>query len=153
MSDGHFSLPRMGPLPLDEIGNRYGKLVVLRYSGTDRSIGNSGGATWVCRCDCGGTKIVRGGQLRSGRVKTCGNCLGQQKKPGVKGLLERIKWVGKSPCERGCSKFDFCRDHEMACGQFAKWVQRGGQVFPDLQEFPPNRVEYIRLFEDDEQQD
>ena len=145
-------MSRMGPAPRDETGNRYGKWMGLRYSGTDQSQGNSGGATWICRCDCGGNKIVRGGQLRSGRVKTCGNCLGQQKQPGITGLLERIRWVGKPPCERGCPKFDFCRDHQMACGQFAKWVQRGGRVFPDLQEFPPNRVEYIKLFEDDEQQ-
>ena len=91
-----------------------------------------------------------GGQLRSGRVKTCGNCEGQKNIPGIKGLKERIRWIGKPPCERGCLKFYFCRDHEMACGQFAKWAQWGGRVFPDLQEFPPNRVDYIGLFESDE---
>lgn len=52
---------------IDEIGNRYGKLVVVERA-TD--IGTL--AAWVCKCDCGGTRTVRGAELRRGRAESCG---------------------------------------------------------------------------------
>jgi len=27
---------------------------------------------WLCKCDCGSTKIVRGSDLRTGKITTCG---------------------------------------------------------------------------------
>lgn len=60
---------------VDEVGNRYGRLVVLSYEHDKRN-----GALWVCRCDCGNEVVVRGGQLRRGITQSCG-CL----------RLERLK--------------------------------------------------------------
>ena len=55
---------------IDITGNRYGSLTVLeKYDTTP-----SGVARWLCKCDCGNTAIVRGGNLKSGAVKSCG-CL------------------------------------------------------------------------------
>lgn len=53
---------------VDEVGNRYGKLVVLEKASILYGIG----ARWVCRCDCGNTVTVRGSQLRKGMQKNCG---------------------------------------------------------------------------------
>lgn len=55
---------------VDETGNRYGRLLVLRHVGSSKC----GNAEWLCRCDCGKEKIIRGGGLRNGGTKSCG-CL------------------------------------------------------------------------------
>lgn len=54
----------------DEVGNRYGRLTVLReYPGPSGT-----GATWICKCDCGQEVAVLGIRLRYGIVRSCG-CL------------------------------------------------------------------------------
>lgn len=53
----------------DEIGNRYGKLVVIEFSHTDKQ-----NSYWKCLCDCGEMKVTRGSTLRSGQCKSCGKC-------------------------------------------------------------------------------
>lgn len=44
-------------------GRRFGRLVV---------IGTPEGLQWPCRCDCGATVVVLGGNLRSGNTQSCG---------------------------------------------------------------------------------
>lgn len=55
---------------IDETGNRYGRLTVICRAGSARS----GGALWLCRCDCGGEKLALGAKLRRGEIRSCG-CL------------------------------------------------------------------------------
>jgi len=50
----------------DISGQRFGRLVVVRYSHSQR------GAMWECVCDCGNFTTVRGGNLRSGNTTSCG---------------------------------------------------------------------------------
>lgn len=57
-------------------GIRFGGLITLRRHGTDKQ----GNATWLCKCDCGGEKIVSGARLKDGNVKSCG-CLNHRKGP------------------------------------------------------------------------
>lgn len=54
----------------DRTGERYGRLLVLEYSGKD----HRGKHLWRCRCDCGNEKIVVGDNLSSGKSNSCG-CL------------------------------------------------------------------------------
>lgn len=54
---------------VDETGNRYGRLKVIKRGGTIRSI-----ASWECLCDCGKTTVVTGDALRRGNTRSCG-CL------------------------------------------------------------------------------
>lgn len=56
---------------IDEIGHRYGRLLVIEYAGLEKKKKQ---AMWRCKCDCGNEKIVRGTDLRSGQTKSCG-CL------------------------------------------------------------------------------
>lgn len=66
-------------------GKRFGKLTVLAEHPMR---GQSGEVMWVCKCDCGNTKIINGNSLRSGRSTTCG-C--STKKHGMRGTrLYRI---------------------------------------------------------------
>lgn len=59
----------------DLTGKRFGKLVVqLRVNGTNP-------IKWECLCDCGYPATVRGGNLKSGRTKSCG-CLRRTSKKG-----------------------------------------------------------------------
>lgn len=49
---------------------RFGRLTVIREHGRDKRQH----VTWLCKCDCGNYRIVRGYALRSGATKSCG-CL------------------------------------------------------------------------------
>lgn len=51
-------------------GKRFGKLVVIKRSGSDKHKN----ATWLCKCDCGNETIVSGIYLRQGETRSCG-CL------------------------------------------------------------------------------
>lgn len=57
--------------PINETGNRYGKLTVL-YK--DCSGEKKYGAHWVCRCDCGNITVVKGANLRNRMhpTRSCG---------------------------------------------------------------------------------
>lgn len=54
--------------PEVKLGDVYGKLEVEEYGGYD----NHGNPMWVCRCECGNTKRVRGHHLLAGRIVSCG---------------------------------------------------------------------------------
>lgn len=54
---------------IDETGNRYGTLTVLRVNGKYRRK-----YKWLCVCDCGHETTVMGESLRSGRAK-CKSCV------------------------------------------------------------------------------
>ncbi len=53
---------------IDEIGNRYGRLLVVAK--TREKTSNK--VAWECLCDCGETTIVRTTNLRSGATISCG---------------------------------------------------------------------------------
>lgn len=57
----------MGNPLINEIGNKYGTLTPIELT-KDKN----GRTAWLCKCDCGKEKIVRGPDLRTGRITTCG---------------------------------------------------------------------------------
>ena len=65
---------------IDLTGKRFGRLIVIRDTGEKR--GNE--HLWLCKCDCGNEKIVRGVSLRSGGTSSCG-CLKKEKDRMPKG--------------------------------------------------------------------
>lgn len=48
-------------------GQRFGKLSVVSFAG----INKDHKATWLCKCDCGNSKIISGRSLRRGVTKSC----------------------------------------------------------------------------------
>lgn len=58
---------------VDITGKRYGRLVVLSHAGTV-TVAGTRYSSWLCRCDCGGTKTVSGQLLRTKMTQSCG-CL------------------------------------------------------------------------------
>src|ERR1700740_1627845 len=63
----------MGTL-IDRIGQRYGRLVVLRRGYRGPSVHN---AYWVCLCDCGNETLVQACNLKYGIIRSCG-CLNRE---------------------------------------------------------------------------
>lgn len=60
----------LNPNTIDERGNRYSRLLVIKASKRDAG----GQIAWLCLCDCGRKTIVLGQNLRKGRTRSCG-CL------------------------------------------------------------------------------
>ena len=56
----------------DLTGQKFGKLLVLKRASENT---NSNKPQWICRCDCGNIKIIRGESLKKGATQSCG-CLG-----------------------------------------------------------------------------
>ena len=54
---------------VDLKGMKFGVLVVVKYVGESK---------WICQCECGNEKIIRGGNLTNGTTKSCG-CLHRKK--------------------------------------------------------------------------
>lgn len=53
---------------VDRIGERYGKLLVIKLS----EVANDRHVKWICKCDCGKETIVASNNLHSGCTKSCG---------------------------------------------------------------------------------
>ncbi len=68
---------------IDLTGQKFGKLTVLRQAQS-----RNGNAYWVCQCECGTVKEIRGGHLRSGKIISCG-CQGK------KNLGQKIDLTGQ----------------------------------------------------------
>lgn len=52
----------------DMAGQRFGNVVVLSLAGRTKAQKR----TWTCRCDCGREFVAAGGNLKSGRSRSCG---------------------------------------------------------------------------------
>ena len=124
----------MGQKLINEIGNKYGFLTPIELT-KDKN----GRTAWLCQCDCGNTKIVRGPDLRVGKITTCGRgCPLRKLRNGVfinevgnrYGLLTvlyevqertkdgRIKWHCKCDCGNECDVrgADLRSGNQLSCG-------------------------------------
>lgn len=93
----------------DLIGLRFGRLTVM-----ERAENNSRGQRqWLCRCDCGGTRVVTTNYLRNGRTTDCGcgkspdltgkvfgqlTVLGRSDKRGARGARTTPLWECRCSC-------------------------------------------------------
>lgn len=57
---------------IDMRGMKFGRLTVL-----EKAPSTGGQAEWICKCDCGNIKKVKGGHLRNGVIQSCG-CLNKE---------------------------------------------------------------------------
>lgn len=58
----------------DLVGKKFGRLLVISFSDIR---GVSKHSYWLCKCECGKEKIVRGGHLKDNNVNSCG-CLAKE---------------------------------------------------------------------------
>lgn len=100
---------------INEIGNKYGKLTVLEKA--PRPEGRPAGAYWLCQCECGNQKVIRGADLRAGSVNSCGCLYGKHsiidetgKQYGKLTVISQtenrkfgsVKWLCKCECGNYC---------------------------------------------------
>lgn len=65
------------PKLIDLTGQRFGRLTVVERAENYVAPNGRQAARWVCLCDCGNKTTVVGGDLRTGRTKSCG-CFEQE---------------------------------------------------------------------------
>ncbi len=87
----------------EEIGNRYGRVVVIAKG----SKPTGQGAMWLCRCDCGKEFVTRGSALRKGDTQSCG-CVAVEKlraavmlPEGIAARNQTLRRLKANAAERG----------------------------------------------------
>lgn len=92
----------------DRAGRRYGRWTVVHYIGAKR---------WLCRCDCGIERPVRGTRLDAGCSQSCG-CLARE----VAGALLRTHGMSHTPTYKSWTHMlDRCRNpHHHAAHLYSK---------------------------------
>ena len=107
--------------PLNLIGQRFGKLVVINRADNSKS----GKSKWLCRCDCGKEKIIFSTNLVRGLTHSCG-CINKSvvsermRKHLLSGHRLYKIWTDM---KKRCSN--------PSCKSFANYGGRGIQVCPD----------------------
>ena len=103
---------------IDETGNRYGRLTVLRRYGSDAK-----GIIWLCHCDCGKDIAVHGTLLRNGTSRSCGCYRNmsreQRKETGLRPYSYLPRTGGDSVVERLQRELRDCRNELcLKCGDY-----------------------------------
>ncbi len=88
----------MAPTPIEMLGRRFGRLVVLEEAARSKT----GIRRWLCQCDCGTIKVIQGAALREGDTQSCG-CKRRRDKPPkqpqpprLSALLFGYRWDGST---------------------------------------------------------
>ena len=105
----------MGRTAKDIKDNRYGSLIATDYLGS---------SMWLCKCDCGNDRIVRIGDLESGKVVDCGRC--STTIAAHEDLRERtfvhltvVDYIGNSKwlCKCDCGNISIVRGSDLKSGR------------------------------------
>lgn len=71
-----------------KIGDKYGKLTVLSYAGLKKEKSRDKNESWyLCECECGTKKEIRGNDLIRGAVSSCG-CISSLGESCIKDILD-----------------------------------------------------------------
>lgn len=125
------------PKRIDLTGQRFGRLKVMKFCGTD----HRKHAVWMCKCDCGNIDPVRSYDLRAGKITSCG-CYHNEcakfnhTKHGKSGTKLYYVWKSmKQRCENVNSR-DYriygengvcvCDDWRSCYETFYDWAMRSG---------------------------
>lgn len=132
----------------DKTGQRFGRLVVVRYIGTKvRGTARDRLANWLCRCDCGTEIEVDSNHLKRKGARGCGCVPGVKDKTGKRfNMLLVIKYLGTERikgtkvavwlCQCDCGntiKLDTTRLlKRVSCGCLPTYKDKVGQRFGKL---------------------
>lgn len=121
---------------IDIKGNKYGKLTVIRRAEN----APKGIARWECKCDCGNVVTVRGNNLKSGEVKSCGCLIGANNKERATHKMSKTRlyrtWAAiKARCyyksqpaykSYGARGIKMCDEWLNSFEAFAEWALSNG---------------------------
>lgn len=83
------------------VGSRYGILTVIEPAGALKNGSRRRTPAWLCRCDCGKTRIAAGVELRRKRIVSCG-CQSQHAFKDLSGLqFGRLTVTKRVPTVQG----------------------------------------------------
>lgn len=100
---------------VDRMGHRYGRLVVQSAAPSEK-----GYSMWHCQCDCGNETTVRGSNLQSGQVQSCG-CLAREK--------ASQRWMGnKHQGHRWPQRYHTVEDVLANCTQVGECLEWNGAL-------------------------
>ncbi len=85
-------------LKINRVGNRYGKLLVIRE---DCNRGGRGQIKWVCKCDCGTTSSVLADNLRTGTTRSCGCLRFEQTINEIGNVYGKLEVLGRAKNQSG----------------------------------------------------
>lgn len=124
---------------IDLTGQKFGRLTVLKRDGYD-SRGKR--ILWLCKCDCGNTVRVAGGNLKNGNTQSCGCYFldrvtkhGGSKKEGNKYRLYKIWSDMKARCSNpnealyknyGARGILVCDEWKDSFETFCEWAVENG---------------------------
>ena len=111
-----------GDTVIDEIGHRYGLLTVLH-----RTENKGRYPYWLCKCDCGNYKRVRGSTLRAGKTISCGCRIGSGidetgNRYDMLVVLKKVKYRGRRwkgwhwLCQCDCGRRIVVIGHQLRSG-------------------------------------
>lgn len=78
---------------VDEVGSRFGKLVVLERGAVRKGVLQRW--YWRCRCDCGKETVVASASLRNGDTRSCG-CLRRDRGAAARARVAELWPTGLS---------------------------------------------------------
>ncbi len=108
---------------IDLTDKKFGKLTVIKRDESFKKV-----VRWLCKCDCGNTKIVRGYCLKDGTTKSCG-CLSGKSNIGKRRPKQAKKHIGKKfnrltviDIERNPSQSGYFLITKCDCGNISKQI-------------------------------
>jgi hypothetical protein len=106
----------------DLVNKKFGKLTVIeRY--IDETTLKYKCSYWLCRCDCGKTRIIRGTSLIEGDTKSCGCLISEMKSTVIIGkIYGKLKALNKTEIKNGEAFYE-C---QCECGNIVE--VRGGNL-------------------------
>ena len=114
----------MGKLK-DLTGQRFGRLVVKSFAGYKKTNNGRNKAIWTCDCDCGNKKDIAGGDLTSGRTKSCG-CYQKEN-------LENLKYTNR---ERNYNKGKIKQNRYDLSGEYGiGYTEKDDEFYFDLEDY------------------
>ena len=133
-------------MKITNIKNRkFGRLIAIRYvseRAKDRHV------RWLCKCDCGNIKTIRGIDLRNGNTKSCG-CLykGAPTTHGMSRTKEYEVWMSMKQRCYNKKKKDYKYYGERGIEVCDNWLNDFGQFIKDMGS-RPSRLTLERISND-----
>lgn len=126
-------VPIINKRMIDLAGKRFGRLVVLGYTGKQQQ-GKTKiifVPTWLCLCDCGNRVLVEGGNLKSGKSQSCGCVRAENLINNPPSFIHGGTYMTEYSVWRGMIQ----RCLNPNCSNFPRYGGRGIKICPQWRDF------------------
>lgn len=113
---------------IDLTGQRFGRLVVV-----ERAESKGKRTMWKCLCDCGNTKVVEAGNLKTGHTTSCG-CVWQEVVPETNRNINRRHGMSQTKLHKAWANMRY-RCFNPRCKYYDNYGGRGITICDEWNEF------------------